>query len=103
DRFKGGAGEMCLGSAARQSDDRSPRVLIPVRRAKSGEGGNEIHSARVADAGGECFYFSGGSKELEAIAQPLDDRAGDEDASLEGVFGAIPDAPRDSSEQVVLR
>ena len=43
------------------------------------------------------------SNEAEAVANPLHDRAADEDAALERVLGAVADLPRDGRHQLLPR
>ncbi len=87
DAVESGAGEMGGGGAAGDAGDRAAGVLVPVRRAEAGEGGDDVDAAAVGDAGGELFDLGGGGEKLETIAEPLDDGAADEDAAFEGVFG----------------
>ncbi len=75
--------------AAAQADDHAASMRVPVGRAKADKGGDEDHSAGVGNAGGKGFDVGRGADELEVVAQPLDDRATDEDAAFEGVFEAM--------------
>ena len=74
-----------------------------MRRAEAGEGGDEIDAAGVGDLRGERLDIARGLDDAEAVAQPLHDRARDEDAAFQRVFRAVADAPRDRREQIVLR
>ena len=78
-------------------------MLIPMRRAKPGKGGDEIDVAVVFHTGGELFDFCGVLEKAEAIPQPLCYRTGDEDAAFECELRAATDAPSDGAEQIVFR
>lgn len=93
------------GAAAGQADDRAAGVGVPVRRAETGERGDEINAAVVGDAGSECFDVGGMRDQAEAVAEPLHDGAGDEDAAFQGVFERLVGAetPGDGREQLMFR
>ena len=61
-------GDMGLSGAAREAAQCAARVLVPMRRAKSGEGGHEVHTAVVRHGGGEFFDFLCALEELQPIA-----------------------------------
>jgi hypothetical protein len=72
-----------------------------VRRAEADKGRDEDDSAGVGDAGGEGFDVGGGADELEVVAQPLDDRAADEDAALESVLETLVSAGGEGGDEAV--
>ncbi len=102
DGFEGGAGEVGGGGAAGEAEDRAAGVGIPVRGAEAGKGGDDGDAAGVGNAAGEGFDFGGGFDDSEAVAEPLDEGAGDEDAAFEGVFGFWADFPGDGGDESVL-
>ena len=104
DAFEGGAGEVGGGGAARKTDNRAAGGGVPVRRAEASEGRNEKDSAVIRDARGEGFDVGGGGDETKTVAEPLDDGAADEDATLERVFerGVGAEAPRDGGKELVF-
>ena len=78
---------------------------VPVRGAEADERRDQIDPA-MSGPGRERLGLAGVADQLEAVAQPLDRGAGDEDAALERIGGpaaqpigdgrqqAVPDAPR---------
>ena len=68
------------------ADDEAAGVRVPVRRAETGEGGNEDDAAGVGDGSGEGLDVAGVPDEAEVVAEPLDDGPGDEDGAFEGVL-----------------
>ena len=102
DGFLCGADDVLTGGAACQADEAAARVHIPVRRTEAGERRNKIHAARVLDLAGIVFGITALGEEPHFVAQPLDDRAADEQAALERIlrFAAEPDA--DGGEQSVF-
>ena len=101
DAFEGGPGEVGGRRASGEPDDGSAGVLVPMGRAEAGEGGDEIDAAVVVDREGQSLGGGRVGDESEAVAEPLDGRAADEDASLEGVGHAVAELPGDGREEVV--
>src|SRR5262245_5757806 len=103
DRLERGACDVAGAGAARQADDRPARVRIPVRRAEPRERWNEIHIAVVGNRHRERLDVRRRSNDAETVAQPLDDRAGDEDAPFERVLRGSVARPGDGRQQLVAR
>ena len=93
---------MGSGSAAGDAGDGALGVRVPVGSAKAGEGGDEIDAAVVGDLGGKGLYVGRLPDEPEAVAQPLDDGSGHEDAALKSVVHAVADLPCYGREELVL-
>ena len=75
--------------AARDADDRASGVHIPVWRAQTGEGRNEVHTAGGIDLARVVFRVAGFVQKAHLVAQPLDYGAPDKHAALERV-GDLP-------------
>ena len=56
-------------------DDHAARVIAPVGREQPGEGGDEVDAAVVLDGARQILDFRGALDQLQAVAQPLDQRA----------------------------
>src|SRR5437867_6100354 len=103
DRLQRRASEMGGGRAPRQAHDGTPRPHVPVGRAQAHERRHEIDAAGVGNGLRDALAVGGGAQDAEAVAQPLDGGAGDEDAALEGVGDPSVETPRDRREQPVAR
>ena len=68
-------------------------------RTQADERGHEVHTAGVGDALGKLFRLGGGLDDLQAIAQPLHRRTGDEDAALEREHRLATRAARERCQQ----
>ena len=100
-RFERGARDVAGGRAAREADDRAAGVRVPVRRAQPGERGHEIDAAVVRHRRGERLDVATIADDAEPVAQPLHDRAADEDAAFERVRRLAAELPGDRREQLV--
>ena len=103
DRLQRRASEMGGGRAPRQAHDGTPRPHVPVGRAQAHERRHEIDAAGVGNGLRDALAVGGGAQDAEAVAQPLDGRACDEDTALEGVGDPSVESPRDRREQPVAR
>ena len=92
---------MAGGGAASDAGNAASSVLVPVGRAQTGESGDEIDSAAVGDRGGEFFDIFGGSDQAQAVAEPADDGATDENAPLQRIFPLSADLPGDGAEKLL--
>src|SRR5688500_7430746 len=88
--------------AARQTDDQTARVLIPMRRAKSGKCRNEINSTVVRGGICQIFDFRRIFDNLQAVSEPPDHRAADKNAAFQRVFGFTSNLPSDCGEKFVF-
>ncbi len=103
-RLQSRACDVRLRVVARHADDRSARVAAPVRGEQAGEGRDEVHAAVVVDAGGQGLDVGGRGDDLQVVAQPLDERAGDRDRAFEGVHGGlVADLVADGGDEPVVR
>ncbi len=71
--------------AARQAQDRAARRRIPLGRPQAGERGHDDDAAGVRTVAARSLTSGARRDDLEAVAQPLDRGAADEDAALERV------------------
>ena len=101
--FEHRAGDMAVGGAARDAEEAAAGVLIPIRRAHTGQRGHEIHAAVVGHGVGQRVDFVGIAYHARAVAQPLDGRTAHEYAALERIGGFAADLPGHGGKQVVLR
>ena len=84
---------------ALDADQKAARVHVPVRRAESGERGDEIHVVVARQPGRQRLGLRGRRDDPEPVAQPLHRRTRDERASLERVADTVARVPRDSREK----
>ena len=94
---------MRTGRTARDADNRSTGILVPVRGGEAGEGRYEVDSAAVRHGGSQVFYLRRRGDEAQTVAQPLHDRASDIDRALQSIVDTVADFPCNGRQQVVLR
>ena len=71
---------------------------------RPGERGNEVAAAVVVDGLGQILDLRGGGDQAEVVPDPLHQRAGDGDRTLERVHGRlVADLVADRRQQAVLR
>ena len=88
---------------ARQADDRAAGARIPIRRAEADERRHEIHAVGVVHLRHQLLDVRRRLDRLQAIAQPLHRRAGDEHRPFERVGDLAADLPRHRRQQPLLR
>ena len=88
--------------AARYADDRAPRALVPVRRAESRKGRDDVGPRRVRHFLGILLRLRRFRYHIQLVAQPLHRRPADEDAALESVFHMVPAACGDGRDKPVF-
>ncbi len=94
----------CAAVVPRLAPNRVPRgACVPVRRAESRERGHEIDPVAVGHRARERLDLVGPTDQPEPVAQPLDDRAADEDTALERVVDPRADLPGDRRDEAVVR
>jgi len=91
DRLERRAHDVLARGAARDADQEAARLLVPVGCAEPGERRHEIDARRILDGRSERLALRRGCDQAEAVTQPLDGRARDEDAAFERVFYATTD------------
>ena len=102
DRLQRRADDVGAGGAAGEADDQAARLRVPVRRAEPGQGRHEDDAVAVGDRRRDRLALGRGADDLDAVAQPLHGRAGDEDRALGGVGDlAVGGAPGRRGEQRV--
>ena len=94
---------MVFVDAAGQAENRSSRILIPVRCAKAGKRRHDIASVRVVHFLRHIFGIGRGFNQLHLIAQPLDCGSADENGSLKRIRDLVPDAPCNRGNKTVCR
>ena len=99
--FEGCAGDVGRSGAAGDAADGALGIRIPVRGAEAGEGRYEVDTAVVGHGQCQCFNLRRTLDDAEAVAQPLDDAASDEDGAFEGVVDLVANLPGDRCEEVV--
>ena len=87
DGFQRGAGNVGQRGATRQAGDGAAGIRIPVGRAKPRKGRHQHHAAAVGHALGQLLHLAAVLNGLQAIAQPLHDRAANEHAAFQGELG----------------
>ena len=76
---------MIPACTAGQSADNSARIHIPIRSAETGESGNYVYSAGIADLAGEIFTVCRIVNEHKLVPEPLNKRSCRKNASLERI------------------
>ena len=101
DALERGAGEFGRAGVAGEAEDGAAGVGVPVGRAEAGEGGDEVEPLAGVGGLGEGLGLGGVADDLQPVAQPLDDGAGDEDRAFERVGRAAVELVGDGGEQPV--
>ncbi len=117
DALQGGARQVSSAGAAAHAEHGAAGVGVPVRGAQTRECRHQHDSAAVRHARRQLLDVGGGADDAEAVAQPLDDRAGREHATFQRELGGqrrrgeahgtlraadrLVAAPSDGAEQVV--
>ena len=92
---RGGAG---------QAEDRAAGLGLPVGGAQAGQGGDEEDARVGVGVEAEAVDLGGRADGLQAVAEPLHGRPGDEDAPLEGVLRrAVAEGGRQGRDQAPRR
>ena len=78
--------QMFLCRTSCQTHDRSPGFRIPVRRAKSGEGGNHIDPGRIRCPFAVILCVRRILDHPEFISEPLDRSAGNKNRTLQRIL-----------------
>ena len=98
-----GAADVALVDEARQPDDGAAGVGLPIGREEAGEGGHKIDAAAVGHLPGVVFDMLGEVKEVQVVAQPLHQGAGDRDRAFERVNrGFVAQLVRHGCQQAVF-
>ncbi len=83
--FQNGASDMSFVGETGEAGDDAAGIVAPVGSVESRESGNEVDSAIIADSASERFDVRAFFNEAEIIAEPLDQRASNGDATFQGV------------------
>ena len=91
-------------NTAREAEDRSPRVRIPIRSAKAREGRHHIDAVRVRHALRKRRGACGIIDKAQAFLEPLDERATHEHAAFERILEPFRarSRGRDGREQAMV-
>ena len=87
---------------AGQAEDGATRLRVPVRRAQAGERRHQIDAAGIAGGLGESLAVARMADQLDAIAQPLHDCAGNEDRSFQCIGRFAVQALSNGCQELVL-
>ncbi len=86
-RLQRGSGDVSFIGKTREAGDNAARVGAPAWRVEARKGGHEINVAIVRDRARERFDGFAAVDDPEIVAQPLHQRPGDGDGSLQRVNG----------------
>ena len=93
---------MVFIDAPGQTHDGTPGILIPVGRAKPGEGGHHIAAVGVADLLGHVLGVRGGINEPQFIAEPLQGRSCHKNGAFQRILHFPVQSPRDGGDKAVF-
>ena len=102
DGFQRGPDNVLAVAAAGQPHDGAAGVHVPVGGAKPGKGRHNVDAAVILQPAGEVLAVRGLLDQVQFIPDPLDDRAADEYAALQGVAGTSVGAGGHGGHQPVL-
>ena len=101
-RLEHRAGQVTLVHVPGEADDGAARVRTPVRREQAGERGHEVGAAVVLHRAGVFLDLGRAGDHAEVVAQPLHQRTGDRDRTLQRVDRVVrADLVADRGEQAV--
>ena len=81
--------------------DGSPGILIPVRRAQTGKGGNYIAAVRIRNFGCHVFGVSSRVDKAHFVTEPLDGSSGNKHRPFQRVVHLAARAAGDGGQQTV--
>jgi hypothetical protein len=97
------ARDVTPAGAARDADQQTAGVRVPVRCAESDQRRYEVDALVVRHRAGQLTGLGRLFNHAEAVAQPLHRRAGDEDRTFQRVLHRlIADAPGDGRQQLLV-
>ena len=97
------AHQLRASAAARQPDDRPPRVWVPMWSPEADEGRDQEDSTTVRHGGRQRPSLGGALDDAQTVAKPLQRGAGDEDGALERVAQPAGSPPRHRGEHPRIR
>ena len=74
--IQGGTDDVVFIYTSGDAGDGSPGILIPVRRAQTGKGGNYIAAVRIRNFGCHVFGVSSRVDKAHFVTEPLDGSSG---------------------------
>ena len=95
---EGGAGDLRQAGVAGEAHNRAAGAGVPPGRAKAREGRDQHHAQVVTRLSRQPLCRLGPPADVQALAQPLDRGAGDEDRALERIGGLAADPRRDRGQ-----
>src|SRR5450759_985187 len=103
-RLEDGTRDVALVDVPGEAGDDAARLVLPVRREETTEGGDEVDATVVLDRGRERLDVGRLLDHPEVVAEPLHQGAGDRDGPLQGVHGRlVADLVAQGREEAVLR
>ncbi len=100
--FKCGTRDMRGTSVTREADYQPARVGVPMRGAESGEGRDKNYATAIRYRCRQHVRLLRGTHELQPVAQPLHNRATDEDTTFQRKLLFFTDFPRCRGKQALL-
>ena len=82
--------------------DGSPGILIPVRRAQTGKGGNYIAAVRIRNFGCHVFGVSSRVDKAHFVTEPLDGSSGNKNRTFQGIGYFAVHAPGNGGYQAIF-
>src|SRR5688572_26349979 len=86
--------------AAREADDASAGIRVPVWGAEAHEGRNEVDAAAVRHGSADRLALGGRPDKTQLVAKPLDCGARNEHAPLERIVDSPLESPRDRRQEI---
>ena len=93
---------MVLVHAAGQAHDGAAGVLVPVRRAQTGERGHDVAAVRVLNLLRHVLAVAGVLQQMQLVPQPLDGCARHKNRAFQRVIYPSVQSPRHGGDQPVL-
>ena len=93
---------MITVNTARQADNRTARILVPMRRTQSDKSRNHIAAVGIGHRFRHSLGFGSIANQSQLITQPLDSSTGNENGAFKRIFHLAVHAPGDSCNKTVF-
>ena len=93
---------MITVNTARQADNRTARILVPMRRTQAYKGRNHIAAVGIGHRFRHSFGFGSIANKAQLITQPLDSSAGNENRAFQRILYLAVYTPSDSCNKTVF-
>src|SRR6266487_1850806 len=102
-RFKSGTSNMASGRTARQANDSTTCIGIPVGSTQADKGRYEVDAAVIRNRSCQRFNIDTVFDDTEAVTQPLNCRTSNEDSAFQAISDLSVYTPANGSQETTWR